>query len=112
MCSQSHVCGLYSTTHIQLHAVDQLKQILDEEQEREIPTAAPAVAPLMMQRKTFKQLGAPTVQAEALATQRLDLSQSSAAQSERVPLESIGELDIIGDRKTTKPLNINDSLVG
>ncbi|KAL3911911.1 MAG: hypothetical protein SGPRY_008518, partial [Prymnesium sp.] len=84
------------STHMQLHAVDHLKQILDEEQEREIPTAEPAP---LMQRKTFKQLNP-----------RLELR--SAAQRERAPLESIGELDIIGDRQTTKPPTINDSLVG
>lgn len=49
----------------------QLKEILDEEKERQIPEAAPAP---IMQRKTFKQLGTPTAQAEALADQRLSIS--------------------------------------
>lgn len=48
-----------------------LSEILEAEQERVLPEAA--AAPIM-QRKTFKELGTPTAQAETLADQRLSLT--------------------------------------
>lgn len=50
---------------------EHLIEILEEQEEREIPENAPA--PIML-RKTFKELGTPTVQAETLADQRLSMS--------------------------------------
>jgi hypothetical protein len=63
--------------------IGQLKEILEAQADRAVPEAA--VAPIM-QRKTFKELGTPTVQAEQLAHQRLSLSEEellAAAERER-----------------------------
>ncbi|KAL3924240.1 MAG: hypothetical protein SGPRY_003974, partial [Prymnesium sp.] len=63
-----------------------------------------------MQRKTFRNLGAPTAQAEELAGQRLSLSGEqllAAAVQERNRLEAAGILDTIGDRQPAKPPPLN-----
>ena len=58
---------------------DHLGRILQEERDQELPSrSAPAKeacpAPLM-KRKSFKQLGTPTVQADELSNERIDLTQ-------------------------------------
>lgn len=91
---------------------EQLKDILEEEAERQIPEAA--AAPIM-QRKTFKQLGTPTAQAELLSNQRLSLSREQmleAAEKERRRLEACGELDTVGDRQPSTPPPLTQELVG
>eukprot|EP00966_Prymnesium_polylepis_P060519 1404061-Prymnesium_polylepis.1 len=89
-----------------------LKEILQEQADRDVPEAA--VAPIM-QRKTFKQLGTPTVQAEQLAHQRLSLSEEellAAAERERARQEACGELDTVGDQQPKKAPPLDESLVG
>lgn len=92
--------------------IGHLKDILEEEEERDIPQAAPAP---IMQRKTFKQLGMLTAQAEELANQRLNLSDEElrlAAVRERQRLESIGVLDTLGDKQPKKPPPLDGNMVG
>mmetsp|Transcript_18512 Transcript_18512/g.27844 ORF Transcript_18512/g.27844 Transcript_18512/m.27844 type:complete len:220 (+) Transcript_18512:529-1188(+) len=93
-------------------ATAQLKEILEEEPERLIPEAAPAP---IMQRKTFRQLGIPTAQAELLADQRLSRSAEqlrAAAIVERTRLEARGILDQVGDRQPEVAPPLNEALVG
>lgn len=90
----------------------QLSEILEEEEERQIPDVAPAP---IMQRKTFKELGTPTIQAELLSDQRLSHSLEQlreAAIAERRRLEVCGVLDSIGDAQPEKPPALNEELVG
>mmetsp|Transcript_6550 Transcript_6550/g.16489 ORF Transcript_6550/g.16489 Transcript_6550/m.16489 type:complete len:136 (+) Transcript_6550:395-802(+) len=90
----------------------QLTEILEEEHERTIPEVAPAP---IMQRKTFKQLGTATLQAEQLADQRLSMTSEqllAAAVLERQRLEAVGILDTIGDRQPELPPPLNEELVG
>mmetsp|Transcript_21081 Transcript_21081/g.52568 ORF Transcript_21081/g.52568 Transcript_21081/m.52568 type:complete len:153 (+) Transcript_21081:818-1276(+) len=89
-----------------------LADILEDEGERQIPDCAPAP---IMQRKTFKQLGQLTEQAEQLADQRLSLSSSqllAAAEEKRRQLEAAGELDTVHDQQPNSPPPIDDRLVG
>lgn len=89
-----------------------LSDILDEEAERPIPEAA--AAPIM-RRKTFKELGTPTAEAEQLADQSLSLSTEqllAQAQAKRAELEARGELDMVGDRQPRLPPPLDQSLVG
>lgn len=89
-----------------------LKDILEEERDRPIPEAAPAP---IMRRKTFKELGTPTAEAELLSDQRLSLSSGellAAAEAKRAQLEACGELDTIMDRQPQNPPPLDDSLVG
>lgn len=89
-----------------------LKEILDDEQDRMIPDVAPAP---IMQRKTFKQLGTLTVQAEELSDQRLSVSREqllAAAVLERQRLEACGILDTVGDRQPKEPPPLNEELIG
>lgn len=90
------------------HLVD----ILEEESERLTPEAA--AAPIM-KRKTFKELGTPSAQAEQLSDQRLSLSAEElleAARKKREELELTGDLDTVGDRQPQAPPPLDDSLVG
>jgi hypothetical protein len=93
-----------------------LHEILLEERTRdacrELPEAA--VVPVM-RRKTFKQLGTPTVQATQLAASIKELSSDELlehATKERARLEAAGELDSVGDQQPQKPPPCDDSLVG
>lgn len=91
---------------------NQLAEILEEEQERQIPEAAPAP---IMQRKSFRTLGTPTAQAEELASQRLSMSAEqllAAAVEERKRLEAAGILDSVGDLQPKTPPPLNEELVG
>lgn len=72
---------------VALESVDQLK--------------AECPAP-QLQRKTFKSLGTPTVQANSLCTDRTTLSPeqiATAAQQRRTELEAAGEIDWVCDRQ-------------
>ena len=92
--------------------VGQLKDIMEKEEDREIPEAA--VAPIL-QRKTFRELGTPTMQAEELADQRSSLSLEGLlkrAEAERERLELCGELDRASDLMPAKPPPLDASLVG
>lgn len=90
----------------------QLTDILEEEFERQIPEAAPAP---IMRRKTFKQLGVLTAQAEQLSDQRLSLSAEqlrAAAIAERQRLQTSGILDTVGDCQPEQPPRLDQELVG
>eukprot|EP00966_Prymnesium_polylepis_P145111 3350958-Prymnesium_polylepis.1 len=53
-----------------------------------------------MKRKSFKELGTPTAQADALAEQRMELSEEelyAAAQREYERLEAAGEISGVAD---------------
>lgn len=69
-----------------------------------------------MQRKTFKALGTPTVQADALSDQRTELSAEQIREDaikRRSELERQGEIDWVGDRQPdAKEVPLNNSLVG
>ena len=95
---------------------DQLRAILMEEQQRrneeELPEAA--VVP-QMRRKTFKELGTPTVQAAALADKVLALPAAELlerAQAERARLGDADEIDEVGDNQPLEAPPCNDSLLG
>lgn len=92
--------------------IAQLTDILLEESERPIPEAAPAP---IMSRKTFKELGTPTAQAQSMSDQRLSLSAEqllAAAQKKRAELQVQGELDTVGDIQPPQPPPLNQDLVG
>lgn len=89
-----------------------LAEILEEEAERPIPDAS--AAPIM-RRKTFKQLGTPTAQAEMLSDQRLSMSLEdllAAAREKRAQLEASLELDTVLDLQPRDPPPLDDTLVG
>lgn len=69
-----------------------------------------------MQRKTFKALGTPTVQADALSDERIELTAEqilAAARKKPLELETQGEIDFVCDRQLdAKDVTLNDSLVG
>lgn len=93
-----------------------LKQVLNEESKLctlgELPSreralkdadalAAECPAP-QLKRKTFKSLGTPTVEADALSADRVELSSAevlAAAQQRRAELEAAGEIDWVHDRQ-------------
>lgn len=57
---------------------------------------------LLLQRKTFKALGTPTMQADALSNSRIELSAAeilAMAQQRRTELELAGEIDWLCDRQ-------------
>lgn len=98
------------------HLVTHLKEVLVAEQDletrKELPSKSRALkstddlhaecpAPQML-RKTFKSLGTPTVQANALSSDRTELSREQlllAAQRRRKELEDAGEIDWVCDRQ-------------
>lgn len=78
-----------------------LKEIIQEERERrqagELPEQAPAP---IFKRKSFKELGTPTAQAEELAAKYTELSVEEfreAAEQERERLQAVGEIDRVSD---------------
>ncbi|KAL1511676.1 hypothetical protein AB1Y20_004966 [Prymnesium parvum] len=80
---------------------EHLKLIVQEERSRRAAGTLPESAPApIMKRKTFKDLGTPTAQADALSEARTELSAAeelmAAAQRERERLEAIGEIDTVG----------------
>ena len=93
-----------------------LKEIIDEERERraagELPEAAPAP---LMKMKTYKELGTPTAQAEALAEMREVLTEDELGREkverERERLEAVGEIDAVGDAQPEQAPEF-DTLVG
>lgn len=63
--------------------------------------AAECPAP-QLKRKSFKSLGTPTIQANALSDDRIHLSAAevlAAAQQRRAELEAAGEIDWVNDRQ-------------
>lgn len=92
--------------------ISHLGDILMEEEERPTPDAA--AAPIM-RRKTFKQLGTPTAQAEELCDQRLSMSMEqllAAAREKRAELEASLELDTVSDLQPRDPPSLDEALVG
>ena len=92
-----------------------LKQIIEEEQERrqagELPEQAPAP---IMKRKTFKELGTLTPQAEQLAERHTELTMEqlrAEAEREQERLQECGEIDRVGDGQPDDAPSF-DSLVG
>lgn len=96
--------------------VSHLKEVLEREkllgQRKELPRKEHALsskealaeecpAPLL-QRKTFKALGTPTVQADALSDSRIEISAAEVlvrAQQRRAEIEAAGEIDWLCDRQ-------------
>ena len=92
-----------------------LKLIVEEEREQraagKLPESAP---PPITKRKTFKELGTPTAQAEALTEGTWRPSEEElreAAQRERERLEAAGEIDAVADVQPPEAPTF-DSLVG
>ena len=95
---------------------DLLRNILMEERNRacadDLPTSA--IVP-QMRRKTFKQLGTPTVQSTALADKVLELPAEELlerARAERARLADAGEIDEVEDNQPLEAPPCNDSLPG
>ena len=93
-----------------------LRNILMEERDRQAEGTLPdaAVVP-QMRRKTFKELGTPTVQAEALATQVLKVDAGELlqkAEQKRQELQDAGEIDEVGDNQPELAPPVDDSLIG
>lgn len=90
-----------------------LKFEADKRRKNELPADCPAP---QMKRKTFKSLGTPTVQADALSDDRTTLTPDQAraeAVSRRRDLELRGEIDWLGDRQPdVKDVPLDNSLVG
>ena len=95
---------------------EHLRDILMEEDERRRERKLPAAAVVpQMRRKTFKELGTPTLQADALAGKVKTLPAAELlerAQRERARLETMGELDTVGDLQPERPPPCDDALVG
>lgn len=105
---------------------DHLKEILEEEDRQRRDKSLPSktqrpedVCPApQLKRKTFKALGTPTVQAEALSDSRIDLTSDQVLQKamqRRKELELAGEIDWVCDRQlypTGKGPPIDQSFVG
>ena len=94
----------------------QLQLILADERERRASGELPerAVVP-QMRRKTYKELGTPTVQAAALAVQVLSIDEGlllERAKEKRQQLEDTGELDAVGDNQPELPPACDETLVG
>lgn len=93
-----------------------LQDILMEEDRRRRASLLPlSVVVPQMRRKTFKELGTPTVQAEELATKVISVADADLlrrAQVERQRLVEAGEVDDVGDNQPLRPPNCDDNLVG
>ena len=94
--------------------IELLRLILLEENQRrqELPQAA--VVP-QMRRKTFKELGTPTVQAQALDDKVLVLPAAELlerARAERERLVEAGEIDVVADNQPEESPPCDDSLPG
>jgi len=119
-----------STTDASIGSIEQLAAHLQEVLQMEgvqreagvlpskaAPSSQECPAPLL-QRKTFKTLGTPTVQAGALCNARCELTAEQmliAAQRRRADLEAAGEIDWVADRQphpTGQGPVCNSSLVG
>mmetsp|Transcript_23231 Transcript_23231/g.78393 ORF Transcript_23231/g.78393 Transcript_23231/m.78393 type:complete len:298 (+) Transcript_23231:166-1059(+) len=84
-----------------------LKELIEHERDLrekgELPDVAP---PPVVRRKTFKQLGTPTAQAEVLMAAREELTPDElreAAEDERDRLEEAGEIDHVADAQPERP---------
>lgn len=93
-----------------------LREILTEEEGRRSCDELPEVAVVpIMKRKTFKELGTPTAQANALAPVIKKLSAEellAQAQQKRKALEAAGEIDRVGDLQPKTPPALDDSIIG
>ena len=93
-----------------------LKEILLEEQQLREEDALPEVAVVpVMKRKSFKQLGTPTAQAEELAVVIKDYNPEELlekAELERERLEEAGVIDTVADAQPEKPPPIDATLIG
>lgn len=87
-----------------------------DEEERRISNELPTVAVVpVMKRKSYKQLGDPTVQAAQLSGAVKELSPAELlklAEERRVELEEAGEIDRLGDVMPEKPPELNAAIVG
>ena len=95
---------------------EHLHDILMEEDQRRREKTLPANAVVpQMRRKTYKELGTPTLQADDLAGKVKELPAEELlerAQRERTRLEAVGELDTVGDLQPERPPPCDNSLVG
>lgn len=108
---------------------DHLKVVLAAEKESEerglLPSKARALEsseglkaecpPPQLQRKTFKTLGTPTVQADALSDNRTEISPAelvAQAERRRAELEAAGEIDWICNRQPYAAGQVTRSHVG
>lgn len=95
---------------------EHLHEILMEEDQRRREGTLPANAVVpQMRRKTYKELGTPTLQAGDLAGKVKELPAAELlerAQRERARLEAVGELDTVGDLQPERPPPCDNSLVG
>jgi hypothetical protein len=93
-----------------------LHEILMEEHDRAVCGELPKVAAVpVMKRKSYKELGDPTVQAGQLDSCIKELSPEELlklAEQRREELEVAGEIDRLGDVMDELPPLINDSIVG
>ena len=95
---------------------DLLKAILIEEHERDSCGELPEVAVVpVMKRKTFKELGKPTVQAAALGPTIKAFTNEeilALAQQKRKEMEAAGELDEVADEQPEDPPPLDASIIG
>ena len=93
-----------------------LEEILMVEHDLECSDELPDVAVVpIMKRKTFRELGTPTAQAEALGDSIKQLAPEELlglAIERREVLEAAGEIDRVGDEQPDEPPARDDSLVG
>ena len=93
-----------------------LKEILEEEQERRGACELPDRCPIpTVRRKTFKELGTPTLQAKEIASRVQEYGAEELlerAERERVRLEEAGEIDRVADENPEEAPPCDDSLVG
>ena len=95
---------------------EHLHEILMEEDQRRREGTLPANAVVpQMRRKTYKELGTPTLQAGDLAGKVKELPAGELlerAQRERARREAMGELDTVRDLQPERPPPCDNSLVG
>ncbi|KAL3909648.1 MAG: hypothetical protein SGPRY_009350 [Prymnesium sp.] len=94
-----------------------LHDILMEEDGRRRASELPASAVIIpqMRRKTFKELGTPTVQATAFSTKVLSVPEAELlrrAKEERHQLVEAGELDEVGDNQLLQTPGCDHNLIG
>lgn len=99
----AHLCDHLKEVIAHEEALDARGMLPSKEHALESVDALKAECPApQMRRKTFKALGTPTVQADALSNERIQLSAdelASKAQRRRIELENAGEIDWVADRQ-------------
>lgn len=102
-----------TVAQLKSHLATILTAELQRRRDKLIPEDCPA--PLLT-RKTFKALGTPTVQADELSDDRIDLTSEeilAAAEKRRRELELAGEIDWVGDRQPkSSEVPLDNSIVG